>query len=397
MPSGGGWRYAWCVSVVREAKWKVREGYDRWRALPLRTRVAIALGSLAFSGLCLVVTGWLFLRKGSAAHDGTTNGRVVLYTSADAPIAGPIIAEFERLKGMKVSVVTDTEATKTTGLVERLLAERASPRADVWWSNEALGTVALAEAGVLEPYASRSEGEMGGRWPAHLRAPDRTWYGFAQRARVIAYASNRVTAQAAPTKLRDLTRAQWAGKVGMARPQFGTTRTHVAALVALHGVEQTREFLSALRDNGLRLYDGNAAVVQGIAFGEIDAGLTDSDDVLTAKRNGWSVEMVYEVPDRPGGRPPGLPSAGPVVIPNTVAVVRTCPHPNEARQLADFLLSAKVEQMLAESESGNVPVRESLARTLGITPIPDPAPVTAAEMGQWLEQADRLIAEVFPL
>jgi iron(III) transport system substrate-binding protein len=386
------------VSVTRELTWKWREGYERWRALPLRTRALTAAGLLALAVVSLTLTGWLFLTKGSAAHDGTGAGQVVLYTSADAPIAAPVIAEFERLRGIKIAVVTDTEATKTTGLVQRLIAERGSPRADVWWSNEALGTVSLAEAGVLEPYASRSEGEIPGGWPRHLRATDRTWYGFAQRARVIAYNGNRITAQNAPTRLRDLTRAQYAGMVGMARPQFGTTRMHVAALVALHGVEPAREFLTALKDNGLKLYDGNSAVVRALAFGEIDVGLTDSDDVLAGRRNGWAVGMNYEAVDKAtASRTPGLPSVGPVVVPNTVALVRSAPHPNEARQLVDFLLSAKVEQLLAEGDGGNVPIRADLAKTLSIEPIPDPAPVTASQMGQWLKQADKIIAEVFPL
>lgn len=393
----GACHYAVSVSTISELKWKWRESYDRWRALPLARRATISGGLFLFASLCVAISAWLFLGKSSAANDGRGAGEVVLYTSADAPIARPLIEEFERTTGLRVAIVTDTEATKTTGLVERLMAERAAPKADVWWSNEALGTTALAEAGVLEPFASRSESELGGKWPTHLRATDRTWYGFAQRARVMAYNTNRVAKQNAPTRLRDLTRAQWSGKIGMARPQFGTTRTHVAAIVAMHGVDEARTFLTGLRDNGVRLYDGNSAVVRALSDGEIEIGLTDTDDVLAAKRNGWPIEMIFEAPDKAGATRQGLPSVGPVVIPNTVAMVRGCPHPNEGRRLADFLLSERAEQMLAEGDGGNVPIRADLAKTLGITPIPEPAPVTPAEMSKWLKQADRLIAEVFPV
>jgi iron(III) transport system substrate-binding protein len=43
-------------------------------------------------------------------------------------------------------------------------------------------------------------------------------------------------------------------------------------------------------------------------------------------------------------------------IPNTVAMIRGCPRPNEARKLIDYLLSPAVEKSLAESESRQIPL-----------------------------------------
>ena len=96
---------------------------------------------------------------------------------------------------------------------------------------------------------------------------------------MIAFNTNRVSRVNVPTKLRDLTDDKWRGKVGMARPQFGTTRTQIAALVALHGLAATREWLQAMQDNGIKLYDGNSGVVTALRNGEIEVGLTDTDDV----------------------------------------------------------------------------------------------------------------------
>lgn len=385
------------AQLRRDLSWRLRDAYDRWKALPLRTRASVALGLTALMAVCLSLSLWLFLSRGRAAHDGQGTGEVVLYTSADLPVARPIVDEFERTTGLKVLLVTDTEATKTTGLVQRLLAERQNPRADVWWSNEALGTIALSNEGLLDPVASRAEMDMRGRWPAHLRATDRTWYGFAQRARVIAYNSNRVSKANAPTRLRDLADSQWHGKVGMARPQFGTTRMHIAALVALHGADATREFLVALRDNGLRLYDGNSAVVQALSAGEIEVGLTDTDDVLAAGRNQWPVEMIFETPDKPNLKIKGLPSAGPLIIPSTVGLIRGCPHPAEARRLMDFLLGERAEELLALGDARALPIRPDLAKRLNSPEIPDSARVSPEQIGRHLAQADAIIGQVFAL
>lgn len=381
----------------QNTRWKLRDVLDQWRGLSHGLRLGIALGSLGIAGVCLALSYWLVFSPGSGPRDLTTNKEVVLYTSTDAFLVTPIVARFEEQTGLKVQVVGDSEATKTTGLVERLLAERAAPRCDVWWSNEASGTVTLAKAGVLTEFSSKEEARFGAAWPRHLRAQDRTWYGFAQRARVIAYNTNRVTKQAAPRTLRELTRPEWSGRVGMARPQFGTTRTHIAALLAMHGTDATREWLAAMQANGVKIYDGNSSVARALSVGEIAVGLMDTDDALSARPNSWPIDFNYEALDKPGTNIKGLPSLGPVVIPNTVGLVRGGPHPNEALRLANFLLSEEVERLLAQSDSRNVPIRESLATELKVEPIPNPAPATPEQCAERLAEADKLIAEYFPL
>ena len=76
---------------------------------------------------------------------------VVVYVSADEAIARPIIKAFEERTGRRVLPVYDTEATKTTGLASRLIAERQRPRADLFWSSECFRTIELAADGLLAP------------------------------------------------------------------------------------------------------------------------------------------------------------------------------------------------------------------------------------------------------
>ena len=72
--------------------------------------------------------------------------------SHDSIYADSILREFERQTGISVAVRYDTEATKSLGLVELLLQEKARPRCDVFWNNELLGTLQLANEGLLLPY-----------------------------------------------------------------------------------------------------------------------------------------------------------------------------------------------------------------------------------------------------
>src|SRR5678816_3851439 len=100
----------------------------------------LVIGILAAS---IVTSVWLLLKP-------VKSSSVVIYTSQDQQFAEPILTEFTRQTGIKVSAVYDSEAVKTVGLANRLLAESSHPQCDVWWSNEALRTRQLAKRGVFD-------------------------------------------------------------------------------------------------------------------------------------------------------------------------------------------------------------------------------------------------------
>jgi iron(III) transport system substrate-binding protein len=296
---------------------------------------------------------------------------VVLYVSADEYIARQVAAAFERETGIRVRFTGDTEAKKTTGLVERLRAERLAerPQADVFWSSEIFMTIDLAEEGVFEPHHSDAAAD----WPAEFRDPEGLWYGFAARARVIAYAPDRLAPEDVPETWMDLAREPLAGRVVMADPRFGTTGGHLGAMKAYWDVEFEpgvySAWLQGLAANGTRiLASGNAGVVRAILAGEADLGMTDTDDVWAAHAQGHELAMVYAR----HVAPPGATGRGTLLIPNTVARVRGGPNPRTAGVLIDYLLSERVERLLAESVSGNTPLRPELAEEFPGREIPDP-------------------------
>jgi iron(III) transport system substrate-binding protein len=318
---------------------------------------------------------------------GREEGRpeVVLYTSCDDYLLRDVIPPFEKETGIAVRIVGDTEATKTTGLVERLLAEREHPRADVWWSNEPFGTIRLDREGLLGPYTSSAERGFAGGWPAWLRARDGTWYGFALRCRAVVYNTRRLARGGAPGAIEDLAKPEWKGRIGMARPQFGTTRGALGAMLAEAGPGRFRAWVEGLKSNGVRLYDGNSGVVRAAATGEIDVGLTDSDDAFGGEREGWPVAHLYL----------GFGAGGsPLPIPNTVAEVKGAPHPAQAAALMDYLLSERAEGVLAASDSRNMPVHPAAAEEVKGSGLPV-TPVGLEAIAERVPEALRIWDEVF--
>lgn len=303
--------------------------------------------------LHILAAGSAALASGSWARAARDERRVVLYSSMDDHILREVVAAFEARSGLKVAIVGDTEATKTTGLVQRLIAERERPRADVWWSSEPFGSIRLAQEGILEPSTvRRTLGDVDGSpvpWPERLRDPSGAWHGFACRARVVACSTARWGNERPAIGRDELIDQRYRGKIGIARPQFGTTRGHLGAILAELDEREYKSLLQGLKDNKIKLYDGNAAVVRGIAQGEIDLGLTDTDDVYAAQREGWKVGFTRPAPARP------LPE---LLIPCTAGLVRGGPNPKGGTVLLDDLLSPQVELMLARGEAKFMPIRQ---------------------------------------
>jgi iron(III) transport system substrate-binding protein len=287
---------------------------------------------------------------------------VTVYVSTDRVFSEPVLREYERRTGVKVNAVYDTEETKSTGLANRLLAEKARPQADVFWSNEPVRTLVLKSRDVLASYRSPSAEGI----PAALLDPDGYWTGFSARIRVIAYNTKTVPPNDAPQSIFDLADPKWKGQVAMADPRFGSTSFHVAALYALAGDDKMDDFFRRLKANGVRIVEGNSVVRDLVARGEVKTGLTDTDDVNVAIENGQPVGMV--LPDREGL---GVP-----VMPNLVSLIAGAPHAEEARKLIDYLLSADVERQLAQSEAVQIPLHAGVPGPKNIPAIETFKPMT---------------------
>ncbi len=292
---------------------------------------------------------------------------VVLYYSADEHVARPVIDAFTRETGVRVRALGDTEATKNTGLAQRLRIEhaRGSARADVFWSGEVFFPVRLADEGVLEPLAGADTPPNAHARPNTWHDPASRWFGFAARARVAVINTDALPdLPPGPFRVADLINPVYKNRIVIARPEFGTTRGHFAALLDAWGEDAYREWLRGLRANGARLLDGNSAVVRAVAAGEAHIGLTDTDDVYAGLRNNWPVALRLATDAPHDSAHPGAP----LIFPNTVARVAGGPNSANARRLINFLLSEKVERVIARSDSHNTPTIESLRAEYADTP-----------------------------
>lgn len=329
--------------------------------------------------LILVVAAALLL---PACQPGATQ-EVVIYTSVDQVFSEPILKQFEGESGIRVLPVYDVEAAKTTGLVNRLIAEKTRPQADVFWSGEFAQTMRLKEEGVLNAYKSASMADI----PHQYLDSENYWTGFACRARVLLINTNLASPQKYPRSLFDfLEPAYNTNQAAMAYPVFGTMATHAAALYSLLGKEKGKQFFKLLKQRGIRVVDGNSVVRDMVTGGQVIAGLVDTDDACSALRDKAAVVAIF--PDQDG--------IGTLIIPNTVALIKNAPHNDNGKKLIDFLLSSRVEDLLIESGWSHIVLRPTKAKPqLLDTSRVKGMNITLGNIYEQLDTVNRDMAEIF--
>ena len=271
--------------------------------------------------ICLALAAVLLVTCGRTPEPSSS---VVLYSSIDDTYARLASREFEKATGIHVDLVTDSEASKSTGLVHRLIAEKESPVADVFWSGDPMRAARLQSSGV---------GEIVGSGPS--------------RVRVIVFNPQVIAASEVPRKIEDLSLPAHAARCCIANPLFGTTSMHAATLLKVSGRERAERFFNDFASHGGRVLASNGEVKRRVATGEFALGITDSDDVAVGLGEGKSLDFL--VPDQ------GSADIGAVIVPAVPVLIQRAPHPDHAKKLAQFLSSEFMQRLLAESDAEFLP------------------------------------------
>jgi iron(III) transport system substrate-binding protein len=270
---------------------------------------------------------------------------VVVYASEDQVFSEPILRDFERESGVRVKPVFDTEEAKSTGVMNRLLAEKNNPQADVYWANEPVRADALKQRGVSTAYVSPSAEGI----PDQFKDTDHYWTGFSARARLL-LVNARSTIK--PASVMAYTDPSANGRAAIANPLFGTTTDYVAALFSIWGDERARTFMNDMKKNGVKITTSNGESTDLVAAGKVDFSLVDSDDAVNTKKQGKPVEMIYPDQDSNG--------IGVLILPNAAALIKGGPHPENGKKLIDYLLSKETERKLAFADCAQIPLHSGV-------------------------------------
>jgi len=300
--------------------------------------------------LSLLLVSFLFV---SCSKNSDTQS-VTVYVSEDQVFSEPVLKAFEKQTGIKVNAVYDSEESKSTGVMNRLIAEKNNSQADVYWANEPIRAEVLRKKGILAQYQSpNAEGIA-----ETFKQKENFWTGFSARIRLFIVNEK---AEVSPTSIFDYAKADFRSKGVIANPLFGTTTSHIAALFTLLGDAKTKAFLEQMKAEQVGIATSNGESADLVASGKYGFSLVDSDDAVSRLKQHNPVKLVY--PDQKEGE------LGVFVVPNAVMLMAHAKHPEAAKKLIDFLLSPQTEEMLAFADCAQIPLHKGVKMPKELKPI----------------------------
>lgn len=274
-----------------------------------------------------------FACSDAAGPSDGDDGALTVYSGRSEELVQPLIDAFENETGIEVAV----RYGETAELANQILEEGGNSRADVFWAQDAgaLGAVAKADL-----FADLDEDVLDAV-PARFRSPDGVWVGTSGRARVLVYNTEQVSTDELPASILGLTDEAWEGRVGWA-PTNGSFQAAVTALRVVEGDETAREWLEGMVANDAQAYDGNSAIVQAVASGEIDAGLVNHYYLLEMGSEDPEVTENAANHFFEGG------DAGSIVNAAGVGILESATNSEEAEAFVDFLVSRQAGEFFDE-------------------------------------------------
>jgi iron(III) transport system substrate-binding protein len=292
-------------------------------------------------------------------------GTVTVYSGRGEDLVGPLMELFEEETGIDTEVRYGDSAEMLLLIQE----EGDNSPADVYYSQ---GAGFLGELSANGSFLTLA-GELTEQVPPALTSPNGDWVGLSGRARTVIYNTDELTEDDLPDSILDFTDPAWQGRLGYA-PTNASFQDFVTALRFLEGEDATRAWLEGIVANGVP-YEGNTAIVEAVAAGEISAGLTN---------HYYLYRYLAEDPDYPAANK-FYPADDPGSLVNIAGagVLATSDEQAGALALIEFLLSPTAQEYFA-TETFEIPVTEGVEVPEGL-PTVDAVNLPEFDLNQLLD------------
>ncbi len=204
---------------------------------------------------------------GLASACGGDDNTVTLYSGRGEDLVQPVVD----LCAEQLNTDIDVRYGNSAEMLLLIQEEGANTPADVYYSQGAGFLGLLSADGGLAPLNSDMLDLVSN---PNVASPAGDWVGITGRARTVAYNTNTLTADDLPDSFADFVDPSWAGRIGWA-PTNASFQDHVTALRGLLGDDGARAWLEGIMANNPIPYDGNTAVLEAVAAGEVDVGFVN--------------------------------------------------------------------------------------------------------------------------
>lgn len=276
---------------------------------------------------------------------------LLLYSGRSKSLVDPIIQQFEKETGIEVKV----SYANTTQLANKLMTEGEKSSASLFWAQDAGALGAVSKKGL---FAQLPESILA-KVPKTFRHSDGMWVATSGRARVIAYSPDRVSVEALPKSVFELTQPKWKDKVGWA-PLNASFKAFVTAMRVQVGEERAEKWLRDMQANGAKTYPKNTPIIEALAAGEIDLGLPNHYYLYRFKKgnSNYPVQQTFFKAN----------DVGNLVNVAGVGLLKSSDNRETALKFIEYLLSSKAQQYFV-SEVFEYPVTEGVIPNTNLLPL----------------------------
>ncbi|WP_417309710.1 extracellular solute-binding protein [Devosia sp.] len=334
----------------------------------MKTILMAAMAALAFAGPAV-------------AQSSVVN----VYSYREPGLIQPLLDRFTEETQIRTNVLFAGD-----GLLERVAAEGELSPADVVLTVDIGNLVGAKEAGLTQPITTPAVEE---RLPAAFRDVDKEWVALSLRARVFYVSKDRVSETA--LTYEDIAGPEWKGRICTRAGDHAYNIGLIANRIAAWGLDETRTWLAAVRDNLAFAPTGNdRAQVKAILEGSCDLaigntyymGLMLNNDAEPEQKE-WAAAARIIYPDTDGD--------GTQVNVAGALIAKYAPNPANANKLIEFLLSDEAQALYANGNYefpavAGAPVDPLIASWGAL----NPSKVTLAETAAHRDEAAALVDEL---
>jgi iron(III) transport system substrate-binding protein len=278
------------------------------------------------------------LAGGAYAQDKVVN----IYSGRHYQTDEALYSGFTKATGIKVNRIEASE----DAIIERIRNEGERSPADVMITVDAGRLWRAEQLGLFQPVKSAT---LDKRIPAHLREPGGHWFGFSQRARVIAYNKSRVKAGEI-TSYEQLADAKWKGRVCMRSSTNIYNLSLMGALIDHLGAQKAEQWAKAVRANLAQdPKGGDTDQLKNVAAGACD--VTVSNQYYYARLARSQKPDERQVAEKLALVFPNQKSWGTHVNISGAGVLKHAPHREAAVRFLEYLASDEAQRYFADGNN----------------------------------------------
>ncbi|MDR1429590.1 MAG: ABC transporter substrate-binding protein [Spirochaetaceae bacterium] len=276
----------------------------------------------------------------------TAGNELLIYSVVNEDETLALAELFTRQTGIKVEYFR----AATGELVNRVIAERNAPQADILLGGAESLHISAARSGALDPYTSRAV-----RVPEYTRAADGTWTGFCVLTLGIGVNENRFAekfpGKALPRTWDDLADPAFKGEIIFTDPVASATGyLFLQSQLQGRGEAQGWDYFRRLTPLAAQLPSSGSAPPRLIGSGEYSICVAYVHAMQLYAAQGFPVKII--IPPKTVGEV------------DAVSIIKGGPNSDNARKFVDFMLSREAQELFT-SLSHTIPVNPEVASLSG--------------------------------